>query len=67
MSKGDLNDECNRTVCKNINATFYNYSTRQFYCKDCAKLINEANRADAMRMYGHDLCVNFTHEKDITP
>lgn len=54
--KGEHNQECNRTVCKNENAQFYNHSTRKYYCAACAILINDANRNDAMRMFGHDIC-----------
>lgn len=61
MIKGKYKAECYRKVCRNKGATYYNYSTKKFYCKDCSKLINEANRADAMRIYGHDLCVNLTN------
>lgn len=55
-SKGDYNVECNRTACSNKNAVFYNHSTQKHYCDDCAEMINTANHADAMRMYGHELC-----------
>jgi len=54
--KGDLNDECNRTVCKEVPAFYYNHSTCKYYCRACAHLINDANRVDAMRLYGHELC-----------
>ena len=55
--KGIYNEKCNRTDCDNHNATFYNYSTRHYYCPECAKRINEYNYFDALRMYGHDLCI----------
>lgn len=75
--KGEHNQECNRTVCKNENAQFYNHSTRKYYCTPCARLINDANRNDAMRMFGHDICtlqltpltfkdVNVSAQKDST-
>lgn len=54
--KGEFQQECYRTACSNTNAVFYNHSTRQHYCAECAKLINTANHADAMRLYGHHLC-----------
>lgn len=54
--KGDKGGECNRTHCKNPDADFYNHSTRMYYCAECAVLLNDANRADAMRIYGHELC-----------
>jgi hypothetical protein len=56
LEKGDLGAECNRTVCSNSSATYYNHSTQKHYCKSCAMLINLHNKADAHRMYGHDLC-----------
>lgn len=54
--KGDHKEECNRTVCSNSPAVYYNHSTRKYYCIECAELINRMNRADAFRMFGHDLC-----------
>lgn len=59
MTKGKYKSECYRTVCRNKGATFFNHSTEQFYCAECAKLINEANRSDAFRLYGHDLCIEY--------
>lgn len=56
MAKGDLNDECNRTDCKNLKAVFYNHSTKKHYCPKCAKKINTYNHNDAMRSFGHELC-----------
>lgn len=55
--KGEFKQECNRTACSNADAVFYNHSTRKYYCGTCATLINKVNRADAMRMFGHDLCI----------
>jgi len=54
--KGDFNGECNRGACYRSRAVFYNHSTHKYYCPKCARLINEFNRDDAMRLYGHDLC-----------
>ena len=34
------NNECNRTVCNNMNAVCWNTSTRAFYCVSCAQMIN---------------------------
>lgn len=61
--KGDYNQECNITSCQKPNsATWYNHSTRKYYCESCAERLNndEFNKRDAMRLYGHDLC---TEEK----
>lgn len=55
--KGEFNQECNRTACNNQNAVYYNLSTEKYYCRSCATEINYWNRADAMRLYGHDLCM----------
>lgn len=57
LGKGDYEGICNRTACTtNIPALYYNHSTREHYCRVCAQLINEANQADAIRLYGHELC-----------
>ena len=54
--KGDMDDECNRTVCKNKGAVWFNHSTKKFYCSECAWIINDANKKEAMRIFGHELC-----------
>jgi hypothetical protein len=54
--KGDLNDECNRTVCHRSPANWYNHSTRKHYCHECALILNRENERDAMRLFGHALC-----------
>ena len=59
IKKGEYLGECNRTACQNTPATFFNYSTKMFYCRACAMLINQHNHADAHRLYGHDLCVPY--------
>lgn len=55
--KGTFNGICNRSACDNDEATYYNYSTQMYYCPACAKLINDVNRSDSMRLFGHDLCL----------
>lgn len=55
--KGGFNGLCNRKACNNDNAVFYNYSTKMYYCVSCARLINDMNRLDAMRLFGHELCI----------
>jgi hypothetical protein len=62
--KGDYNDICNRTICSNTEAVYYNYSTRKYYCPVCAFYINQANSADAKRMFGHELCLPIRHHQD---
>ena len=57
MSKGELGGECNRTVCNNTGAIYFNYSTEKHYCEECAEIINRVNRTDSQRIFGHDLCL----------
>jgi hypothetical protein len=60
--KGDRGGACNVTACQLPNsAEWFNHSTGRYYCESCAHVLNEDrfNKADAMRLYGHDLC---THE-----
>lgn len=64
MEKGELNGECNRTVCTKTPARWYNHSTEKHYCHSCASLINAANREDAQRLYGHNLCTIVLHQAD---
>lgn len=54
--KGDRGGECNRTVCENENAQWFNHSTRAWYCEDCARQLNEYRPEDAQRLYSHALC-----------
>lgn len=54
--KGDRGAECNRTVCKNEKANWFNHSTRAWYCRNCAAKLNHANHDEAQRLYGHALC-----------
>ncbi len=56
LIKGDYMGKCNRTACQQSPATYYNHSTRLYYCKECAEIINEMNHIDAIRMYSHELC-----------
>ena len=58
--KGEYNQECNRTACNNPQATYFNHSTEKYYCKE----INYWNRADAMRLFGHDLCTPTEKDKN---
>ncbi len=55
--KGVFNGNCNRTACQKPHATYYNFSTQLYYCASCAHMINQMNKADSMRLYGHDLCI----------
>lgn len=54
--KGEFGGSCNRSACLKPHATWYNHSTRLYYCRECANLMNAVNRSDAQRLYGHELC-----------
>ena len=57
--KGEFGGSCNITHCQRPNsATWYNHSTRKYYCRFCAHDLNydHFNRKDAMDMWGHLLC-----------
>lgn len=55
--KGAFNGSCNRTACQAPGATWYNHSTRLYYCPACAGLINyPGGMADALRLFGHAVC-----------
>jgi hypothetical protein len=56
LIKGAYNGLCNRKACQLPGAQYYNHSTQLYYCATCAELINHANRMDAQRLYGHELC-----------
>lgn len=56
MNKGYYKIECNRTVCKNKNAVFFNHSTLKYYCPNCAYEINKWAQ-DFKLEKGHELCV----------
>lgn len=65
--KGEENQECYRTACSNAPATWFNYSTKKYYCTSCAELINKENHREAFEQYGHDLCLDLsplTHDKN---
>lgn len=59
--KGRFGGLCNRTACQAPGATWFNHSTRAYYCASCAKQINEASEFDAVPIYGHDLCTPGEH------
>jgi hypothetical protein len=57
LPKGSFGGPCNRTACQRPGASWFNHSTRAYYCTECAGLINwPGGRADAMRLFGHDVC-----------
>lgn len=54
--KGLKNGNCNLTACQKPGANYFNKSTRAYYCKECADLINwPGGHADTMRLYGTPL------------
>ncbi len=53
LDKGKLNGACNRTACLAPGADWWNMGSRAYYCRACARMINE----DGCRRYGDpDLC-----------
>ncbi len=62
MEKGEFSGECNRIACNLGPATYYNYSTRKYYCCKCALMINQAN-PESLKMYGHSLCTQGKHKE----
>lgn len=56
--KGCFGQKCARSACDNSDAQGFNQSTRRYYCRKCARTINQMNRADAFRLYGTDLCID---------
>lgn len=62
--KGEFGGSCNRFACQKPHAVWYNHSTRMYYCTMCARMINEANRTDAQRMFGHELCTYELYDRD---
>ncbi len=49
--KGLINGSCNRTACQQPGATFFNTSTRAYYCGPCARdITNFAKRVDGFHI-----------------
>lgn len=65
IDKGEYDGSCNRSACLKPHARYYNHSTQKYYCATCAHMINDMNRADAMRLYGHELCVYKFPDTDV--
>ncbi len=57
---GELGGPCNRRACRAPDARWYNQSTRAHYCERCARELNQANEADAQRLFGGPLCLEVT-------
>ena len=51
--KGLKNGSCNVTACQKPGATFFNKSTKKYYCCDCAREINwPGGRQETFELYG---------------
>ena len=44
--KGKEGGSCNRTLCQAPGATWFNHGSRSWYCADCRRDIERANRRD---------------------
>jgi hypothetical protein len=59
--KGLKNGSCNRGSCQEPGATFFNRSTKMYYCEDCAAKINSyaETKEYCMETFGSpELCVH---------
>lgn len=68
--KGKLNGTCNLSSCKTgYPARWYNYGSYAHYCEACAGRLNEDlyNRYEALRLFGHALCLEVTDKKEEIP
>lgn len=65
-TKGQFGKGCNRTACEEAKgADWYNFSTREFYCEECARKINYHNDKEALAMFGHSLCLKSPDGKKV--
>lgn len=46
--KGLQGGSCNRKICQQPGAFFYNKETRKFYCHRCCKEISKYNEGDSL-------------------
>jgi len=62
--KGEFEGHCNRSACLKPGANWYNHGSRKYYCRACAEWLNtdKFNKADAMELWGHDLCTEGKHD-----
>ena len=64
--KGVKHGNCNRTACQQPGAEYFSVWVHgAYYCRACAKLINDANRNEARSMYGVENCL--FRPSDLTP
>ena len=54
--KGFLGGSCNRTACQAPGAIWYNHSTQEHYCYNCAMDLNRYHHKDTMELYDHEMC-----------
>ena len=50
--KGRMNGSCNRTACQQPGASWFNTSTRAYYCEPCARDITDFTK----RVDGFHIC-----------
>lgn len=64
-TKGIFNGLCNRSACLKPGASWFNHSTRKYYCVECAVWLNTepGNRADAYHLWGHNLCTEGEYDQ----
>lgn len=55
---GEFGGLCNRKACRAPSAEWYNHSTMKYYCHVCAHTLNELNREDSQRLFGHGICTH---------
>jgi len=56
--KGKKDGRCNITACDGTDEIiFFNHAMSAYYCGLHAEGINSANKVDAIRLYGHELCL----------
>jgi len=66
--KGFKNGSCNRTACQAPGASFFNRSTKMYYCADCAGAINsfKDTQAYCVETFGSpELCVHDDGDVDL--
>jgi hypothetical protein len=54
-TRNNRGGRCFRASCRAPGATWFNKSSRAYYCQSCARKINDAN-PDARSLYGAPLC-----------
>lgn len=62
--KGLKNGSCNHTCCQEPPADYYNHSTRKWYCRPCAMVLNKVNH-ECLQIYGYELCTHETSQHTI--